>query len=207
MAVEVYMDEIETDAIGGFDRVQPGHYHAKVTYIDEEGGKKGELIAEFEILRGTTANQEGKVHREYFGRDAGKMARKKLLALAIAGGLTTKAALDRHKADGTSPSLDYTQIVGRQVCLDLEQNEYNGKTSTRLAWDQVYHPADKRASHVPVLLKMLTDAGITLPPGRNPDGAVPAKTGSGGGGSNTTTAAPAATAKQAANVDELLAGV
>lgn len=206
MAIDVYMDEIETDAIGGFDRVQPGHYHAKVTYIDEEGGKKGELIAEFEILRGTTANQEGKVHREYFGRDAGKMARKKLLALAIAGGLTTKAALDKHKADGTSPSLDYTQIVGRQVCLDLELNEYNGKTSTRLAWDQVYHPSDKRASHVPVLLRMLTDAGIALPAGRNPDGAIQSKS----NGSVTTAsaaAAPAATAKQAANVDELLAGV
>lgn len=211
MAVEVYMDEIETDAIGGFDRVAAGSYHMKVVSLDEEGGKKGEMTVDFEVLRGTVANQEGKVHREFFAKTSEKTARKKMLSFAIACGLTTKLELDKHKAAGTSPVLDFAgQCVGKQVCMNLEANEYQGKTYIRMAWDEVFHPCDKRANHVPLLAGMLKSGGYVLPEGRHIDGAVKAASSTANGGSNVAAAAKAATtAKPAAgaaaqSVDDLL---
>lgn len=212
MAVEVFMDEIDTDAIGGFDRVAAGSYHAIIVGLDEDGGKKGEMTVDLEVLRGTTANQEGKVHREFFPKTSEKTARKKMLALAIACGLTTKLELDQHKANGTTPNLDFAgKCIGKQVCMDLEANEYQGKTYIRMTWDQVFHPCDKRANHVPLLGSKLKSAGYVLPEGRNIDGAVKvAANTTANGGSNVAAAAKAATTAKPAtgsaaqSVDDLL---
>lgn len=211
MAVEVFMDEIDTDAIGGFDRVADGGYHQKIVSIDEDGGKKGEMTVDFEILRGTTANQEGKVHREFFAKTSEKTARKKILAFAIACGLTTKLELDQHKAAGTSPNLDFAgKCVGRQVCMNISSSEYNGKTYTRMTWDEVFHPCDKRANHIPLHAGMLKSGGYVLPEGRHIDGAVKTATTTANGGSNVAAAAKAATTAKPAtgaaaqSVDDLL---
>lgn len=215
MAIEVPLDGMDTDKIGGFDKLQPGGFHFVVVAVDEEGGDKGEMIVDFEIVRGTTENQEGKVQREYFSKELNKeLPRRKIFALAIASGLTTKAELEKLKAAGQSPVLDFNSIVGKQGCFNLERNEYNGKISTRLAWDEIYHPCDKRAAHIPVSVAMLVKAGIVLPPGRNPDGAVQSKPGGGSSGgaagaaaAHTSQKSPPAPASQAANVDDLLSGV
>jgi hypothetical protein len=213
MAVEVYMDEIETDAIGGFDRVAPGSYHMKIVGLDEDGGKKGEMTVDFEVLRGTTANQEGKVHREFFPKTSEKTARKKMLSLAIACGLTTKLELDKHKAEGTSPNLDFAgKCPGRQVCMNIESSQYNDKTYIRMVWDEVFHPCDKRANHVPLHAAMLKAGGYALPEGRNVDGAVKnAALTTANGGTNAAAAAkaasaakPAPTGAAAQSVDDLL---
>ena len=212
MAVEVYMDEIETDAIGGFDRVAPGSYHMKIVGLNEDGGKKGEMTVDFEVLRGTTSNQEGKVHREFFAKTSEKTARKKMLSFAIACGLTTKLELDKHKANGTAPVLDFAgQCEGKQVCVNLEANEYQGKTYIRMAWDEVFHPCDKRANHVPLHAVQLKAGGYVLPEGRNIDGAVKNATTTANGGTNAAAAAKAATSAAkpatgaaAQSVDDLL---
>lgn len=206
MAIEIPVDDMDTDKIGGFDRVQPGSYHCQVVAIDEDGGKSGELVLDAEVLRGTTPNQEGKVQREFFGKELAKeLPRRKLFALAIALGLTTKAELEQHKKNRTCPVLDFSSCVGRQFCMNLAANEYEGKTSTRIAWDEIYHPTDKRANHIPLNLVMLQKAGITLPPNRNPDGVLAAaskpaaKSGAAAGAASKTN-------EQAANMDALLDG-
>ena len=203
MPFEVPMDDIETEKLGGFDRVLPGSYHQEVTFVDEDGGDKGEMIAAFECLRGTTANQEGKEIRIYFSKSMDRTARAKVHAFALATGLITKEELDKHKANGTSPSYDFTKAVGKQVCANYEENQYNGKISTRLIWDQIFHPTDKRANHIPLHMGKIKEAGIKLPEGRNPDGAVKSGAATGNG-----TAAQAkksgGTAAQAKSVDELL---
>jgi len=205
MAFEVPVDDIDTETVGGFDKVAVGSYHFEITSVDEEGGTKGEMIVKTEVLRGTTSNQEGKEIAHYFSKEMTALARRKILALAIATGLTTKQQLDQHKANGTSPSFDFNSIVGRQVCMNLEDNEWNGKHSTRLAWDEIYHPTDKRANHIPLNVAKLKAAGIVLPAGRNPDGAVKAG-GQSDGSKKTETKTKPEPAKQAASVDELLAG-
>jgi hypothetical protein len=211
MAIEVYMDEVDTDSIGGFDRVAPGAYHMRVVGADEDGGSKGEMSVDFEVLRGTTANQEGKVHRELFKKTSDKFARKKMLALAIACGIVTKLELDKHKAAGTAPVLDFaTGAQGKNVCMNIESHEYNGKTYTRMAWDEVFHPADKRANHVPLLAAAIKAAGIKLPEGRNIDGAVKnTNQAAANGGTNAAAAANAAKSsaaeqKPASSVNDLL---
>lgn len=212
MAIEVFMDELDTDSIGGFDRVSPGAYHMKIVAVDEDGGQKGEMTVDFEVLRGNTANQEGKVHREFFKKTSEKTARRKMLALAIACGMTTKAALDKHKSEGTAPTLDFASSApGKNVCMNLEANDYNGKTYIRMAWDEVFHPADKRANHVPLLAPAIKAAGIVLPEGRNIDGAVKTSNATANGGSNVAAAANAAKSGStgpakppASSVDDLL---
>ena len=213
--MEVYVDSVDVDSIGGFDKVLAGGYHTCITSVEEGAGKKGEMIVRAEILRGTTANQVGKEHMEQFSVDTKPVALRKLHALAIASDLITKEDLAKHKAAGTSPNYDFASIVGKQVCMDLEANEYtdnngNLKSMVRLAWDQVYHPLDKRASHIPLHTGMLEKAGIKLPPTRNPDGAV-STTGPGakpnGNTAKPATTPPAVSPAQAANVDDLLSGM
>lgn len=201
MGFEVPMDDIDTETVGGFDKVSPGSYHQEITFVDEDGGTKGEMILKVEILRGTTANQEGKEFVYYFSKELSALNRRKILALAIAAGLTTKQDLDKHKLNGTSPVFDFNSIIGRQICSNLENNDYNGKISTRLAWDEIYHPADKRANHIPLLMVKIKAAGIVLPAGRNPDGAVKLGTQP----TKEPTKSKPEPAKQAASVDELLA--
>lgn len=202
MALEIPVDDLDTENVGGYDKVAPGSYHMAITHVDENGGRKGEMIVKTEVLRGTTTNQESKEIAHYFANERTPLARRKILALAIAAGLTTKQELDQHKANGTSPTLDFNSIVGKQVCMNLEDNEYEGKHTTRLAWDEIYHPADKRASHIPLSVPHLKKAGIVLPPGRNPDGAVKS-TSSPSASEKATTKAKPEPAKQAASVDEL----
>lgn len=174
MAFEVPMDDIESSTIGGFDRVAPGSYHMTVTDVNEDGGTKGEMIVKFDIMRGTVDGQQGKEFQCYFSKEMNKVARRRVHAFAIATGLITSDQLEQHKKAGTSPSYDFNKVVGRQVCANLEDNFYNDKHTTRLAWDEIFHPADKRASHVPLLMARIKMANppIVLPEGRNPDGAV-----------------------------------
>lgn len=211
MAFEVTVDNVDTDTVGGFDRVAPGSYHFEITHVDEDGGKKGEMVVKLEVLRGNVSNQEGKEIALYFAKDlSSALAMRKILALAIATGLTTKQQLDQHKANGTSPTLDFNSVVGKQICCNLESNEYDGKTTTRLAWDEIYHPADKRANHIPLLMAKIKTANppIVLPAGRNPDGAV--KTGGNGNGGAAGSATKTSTPKtpsptsQARSVEEML---
>lgn len=199
MAFEVPLDEIDTDNVGGFDKVLDGGYHLEITGYDEDGGRKGEMLVDAEVLRGTTPNQEGKSIRFFFGKELKPLAIRKILALAIASGVTTKQELDKHKAAGTSPSLDFSNIVGKQICANIETSESGGKSYTGLAWDEIFYPADKRANHIPLLMAKINAAKIVLPEGRNPDGL---------GGSVVKPKGPASpkpdASKQASNVDALL---
>lgn len=205
MVIELTMDDLNVDAIGGFDRVMPGGFHGTIVAMTEDGGPKGEMTVDSEILRGTVANQEGKVHREFFSLNMNAPARKKIAALAIATGLVTKDQLVKDKADGVSRPLDFTQIIGKQICFNLEANEHLGKTYIRTRWDEIYHPTDKRANHIPLHVAMLAKAGIVLPPGRNPDGAV--STAKPAANTAKPAATPTASPAQAANVEALLEGV
>lgn len=170
MGFEVPLDDVETDSVGGFDYVRSGQYHAEVTEYTEEGGKKGEDIVKIEILRGTTPKQEGKECKLYFKRDFDKWSLRKIIALALATDVITKKQLDEHKLNKTSPTFDFSNIVGKQICLAIEENEYEGKVTSRLAWDNLWHPADGRAARIPLNMGKIEKAGIKLPADRDPNG-------------------------------------
>lgn len=177
MAREEMLDDVDLDNIGGFDRVEPGSYHMLIIGVNEDGGRKGEMIVDFEVLRGTTPGQEGKVYRESFSwsieraKNGGPgMPTRKRLALALATGLITKDGGNSCKAAGKPATIDYTAAMQRQVVINIEAGEYNGKPTARLAFDEIYAPGDKRCRHVPLVKAMLDAAGIVLPEGRDPNG-------------------------------------
>lgn len=201
MPFEVPVDDVDTEKMGGFDKVAPGSYHLEITDVDEDGGDKGEMVVKFEVLRGTVSNQEGKELVIYFKKEMRGFPLRLIHSFAVACGMTTRQTIEQQKTNGTPPTYDFNPCIGRQVCANFEANEYNGKISTRLIWDEIYHPTDKRANHIPLLMAKIQKAGIKLPDGRNPDGAVQvakpaAKPASG--------AAKPDASKQASNVDALL---
>lgn len=171
MGIELALSEVDMDEVGGQAKAAPGYYHAYIPDLKEDGGKKGEMQVWFQILRGTTPGQEGIEHREQLSRQPTKWPIRKMTALAIACGLTSKEELDRMKADNQRPEIDFTQCIGRQVCLHLEQSTgSDGNTYIGLHFDEIWHPFDKRAARVPLSAEWLKAGGYVLPEGRPIDG-------------------------------------
>lgn len=210
MAFEIPLNEVDPDNVGGYDNVAAGYYNCIVTNVDEEGGKKGEMIVDLEIVRGTTAGQDGKSHRLFFVRSSQAFHVKKMLALAIAARLTTAEELKAMKAAGQSPKFDFPSAKGANIVVHLVVEEYpegSGKFSTKLAWDEIFRPEDKRVRHVPLHAGFLQRCGITLPADRPVDGI--RATGPAGGGTGTAkpTAANAAPPPSSQAVNDVLAGI
>lgn len=204
MAIDIPFDGIDPDAVGGYDTVAPGLFHGKVVNVIEEYGDRGNMVVDVEVLRHSVSNQIGKVHREFFTKDLSKETfRRKFLAFALATELTTVDEVKQLAAHGKSPSIEYTHAVGKQVVMKMEENDYNGKVSTRMSWDSVFHPAHKKANDCPLDMAAINAAGIKLPEGRNPDGAV-AFSKPAGNPSKASTPNPS---KQAGNVGDLLNGM
>ena len=203
MGFEIPFDGIDPDSVGGFDTVAAGLVHFKIIGIDEDNGDKGDLAVDLEVLRHPVSNQVGKVHREKLQKNlSSELCRRKFLALALAAELTTIDEIKQLGAQGKSPFIEYPHAIGKQVVMKLDDNEYNGRHSTRMSFDCVFHPASKKANDCPLDMAAINAAGIKLPEGRNPDGAVAAV--KAGDKSKATT--PNAS-KQAGNVGDLLNGM
>ena len=203
----ISFDTFDAEDVGGFDSVQPGSYHCQVVKVVPEDDK-GKLAVSFEVLRGTTPGQSGKVHIERFSADlkAGKsgvaISQKKRAAIAFATKVVTIEQAKLAKAEGREIIPDWESMNGRQVCLNLVKSE-DGKY-TNLNWDEVWAPEDKKAQHVPLHQGMLTHAGIILPADRSIDG-VTAHTSKGAAkpaGNGAAAASPAA-----ADAGSILKGV
>lgn len=211
MAFELYVDDVDLDDVGGkpFDRVAPGDYHMLVESIDEEGGKKGEMVVVLQILRGTTPGMESKSYTLELSKSFEKWPLRKLTAFAIATRLTSKELLEKAKAAKEAPVIDWPAAVGRTICMSLEDNEYNGKHYTRLAWDNIWSPIDKRAAHVPLHADALKRDGLALPDGRNVDGILAKPNGqqANGGNGKAQAATKTAASQQSAAAPDPLAGV
>lgn len=163
---EIPLDGLDVDNVSGFAQLKAGSYHAKIVKAEPEGGPKGELTVDLEVLAGTTANQEGKIHREFFTKDTKDFNRRKMLAMALAGGALTTAELQAAKAQGANPKPQWGRMIGKHVCFNAERNEYpegSGKFKTRFVWSEVYAVADPKAADIPKHVAMLKADGINLP--------------------------------------------
>jgi hypothetical protein len=173
MAFEMYLEDVDTDEIGGKDRIAAGKFHFLVESVDEEGGKNGAMRVELQVLRGTTPGQETKIFGMDFKREFDKWSQRKLAALAIAARLTTKEELDRLKAERKAPSFEWTDAVGRSICMEITadaEGQYAGLP--KLHFDSIWRPDDKRASQIPLHAATLQREGIKMPSNRNPDGSL-----------------------------------
>ena len=144
----------------GFNSPAAGRYHVVVAKIDEDGGEKGEMVVDFEVVAGTTPNQEGLKHREYFQKTIKAMSRIHTLAMAL--GMITPDELKRCQAEGRSPSYDFEAQKGKHLCIGLVDDEYNGKVRQKANYE-LFHIASQKVANWPKNLGLLAKAGINLP--------------------------------------------
>ncbi|MBR9800281.1 hypothetical protein GYB59_00645 [bacterium] len=146
-----------------FDRVgpDPGKYHMAIVGIDEDGGNRGEMIVDLEVLAGDTPKQEGRVHREYLSKTVKAMKRFHLLAIAI--GFTTVEELKAMKERGERPSYDFSKAVGRQLCYELNEEGYNGQKRVKGGFN-FFHLTHPKVEKWPKNAAMLQKAGVAVPP-------------------------------------------
>lgn len=206
MAFEMYLEDVDTDEIGGKDRIAAGKYHFLVEDLDEEGGKNGAMRVEFQALRGTTPGQETKIFAMDFKKEFDKWSQKKLAAFAIATRLRTKEQIEKMKADKKSDAIEWTEAIGRTVCMEIAADidgQYAGLP--KLHFDSIWSPDDKRAAAIPLHAAALQREGIKLSANRHIDGMLAAKPAA----TNAKPAAAAGNGKSApaASADDLLDGV
>ena len=143
-----------------FNGPEGGRYHVRIAHIDEDGGEKGEMIADFEVLAGTTPNQEGLRHREWFYKTMKAMG--KIHTFAIALGMTTADELKRMQAEGRSPTYDFEAKKGAHLCIELTPETYDGKTRQKTNFS-LFHIASPKVANWPKNLGALKADGIVLP--------------------------------------------
>lgn len=143
------------------DPPAPGRYHVAIVALDENGGKRNEMVVDFEVLSGTVEGQSGRVQREYFQKTIKAMGRIHQLALAC--GMVTVEQLKAWKEAGTPPTYDFEgTAIGRQLMIELTEEEYEGKKRVRCGFS-MFRVDDPKCASWPKNAKFLADAGIKVP--------------------------------------------
>lgn len=108
------------DDIQGNPRPLPGRYHVAVKHVDEKMDKFDKVIVEFEVLAGTTPGQEGRTITEFFA--VTDKALPRLQRLAVVLGLIKPGEGEKE--------VEFSDGVGRQLVIEVEENEYekDGRT-------------------------------------------------------------------------------
>ena len=138
----------------------PGTYHFSILDVGEGVGPKGNPISGFcvhlVVEAGTTAGQESKeINLVFFSpkldqSDAAQAwAKRKQAAFLIAAGLMRPDQL------GKRVSVDLQAAKNRQIIVELEENEYEGRTNLQIRFANVYHVDDPRAKDFPKKAEVL----------------------------------------------------
>jgi len=174
------MTDVDPSKLDGPDRPQPCGAHFEVLAIQEFDPKSGAMHADCEVLAADVADQEGKVHREYFSLSQASQGRVAQFAVAL--GLATNAGLAECKAKGVDPDIHFEpEAVGRQFAGRLVEEEYNGKKRCKLNFN-IWALDDPRAKGIPInRAKLRHDEPFSTPPA-----------GGNGNGANQAAAPPAA---------------
>jgi hypothetical protein len=146
------------------DGPESGRYHVAISAIRENGGNRGEMIVDYEVLAGTTPGQEGRVHRDYFAVTIKAMSRIHQLAMAV--GMITAEQIKTLMEANTPPSYDFEGFaVGRQIMVELTEDEYQGKKRVKCGFG-IYSVNDSRVAKWPKNIAMAKAAGFEVNPGK-----------------------------------------
>lgn len=143
-----------TDDVGGEgDGLKaPGVYHMVITTVHDGASNKGKAIDGFTIdlaVLNDGPEKDKAFHLALFNADLSKSeesqvwSRKKQTAFFIACNLMRPDQL------GKRVSIDLAKAEGHQIIVDLQEEEYEGKTNLRLAYANIYHVDDPRAAKHP----------------------------------------------------------
>jgi hypothetical protein len=154
--------KLGTKGIGSIDetnisRVCPGRYHVMVTDVIEfPTYAPSAIVAEFTVLAGTIPDQQGRSFREFFqtaGKDkAGTEAvMKRLQRFAMCLGLMG--------ADEAERDIDFKAGVGKQLVIEVIENEYQGRKQSRVSFMGMWPIGHKDVSDVPTDQASLAGSG------------------------------------------------
>jgi hypothetical protein len=138
MALQMNLDNY------GEGRVAPGRAHLEVKEFQEYGEpKSGSHVAVCEILAHDDPEQVGKTFKDFIpdpARNAKAVFR--LVEFCVGTGLITREEIKQHQANGTAPEVEVTNSNGRQFFAVLVEEEYNGKTNTKIKDGRSYLRVD-----------------------------------------------------------------
>jgi hypothetical protein len=144
MAMELDLTDIGSeDDLKGQNAPLAGRYHVVVHEIDDTFERYDKLIVTFKVLAGTTPEQEGKTHREFFSMSEKAMVRVKKLCL-VTGVIKP----------GVKAEVDFRDLIGRQLVIELVDHEYedrdgNKKETVQIAFLGMWSLSHADASDVP----------------------------------------------------------
>lgn len=136
-----------------YEPPEPGRYYVQVTGVDDDAVSKSgspQMVVDYLILSGTTPDQSGREYRDYFSRAA--TAVNRVLLFALAAKVTSMADLEAAKKTGKNPVLDFNQAVGRNLCIELDREEYpegSGKWRTKCSFG-IYAADSPKAKGIPL---------------------------------------------------------
>lgn len=120
----------ETNPDGGGSFLGVGRHHCIVDSCELITNDKGtQIVAELQCLASDSPEAASKTHREYFGL-TGKAAGR-LLTFYCAIDLYSREQWQADKAAGVSPDIDESKAVGRQLMVELQDEEYEGKKKAK----------------------------------------------------------------------------
>jgi hypothetical protein len=173
MSFEIPIDSYDPDKFG--QRPPNGKMHLQITRVDEEGGRQGEMLVDFEVLTSDPAGNEGFGWTEKYKKESKLFFL--MLNLAIAAKLTSHEELKKLKAAGKNPVIAWEDLVGRQICGIVEDSEKDGvKNPVYHRFGSVFAPDDPKVKYWPKHAAMLQRAGfdpakcIQTPPANNAGG-------------------------------------
>jgi len=156
MALQLNLDNY------GEGRVAPGRCHLLVNAFNEYGEpKSGSHVVECEVLAHDDPEQVGKTFKDFIPDPArnGK-AVFRLVEFSVGAGLLTREEIKQHQRDGTAPEIEPKDSEGRQLFALLVEEEYNGKTNTKVKDGRGYFRIDDpKAADFPRNAGMLKQAG------------------------------------------------
>lgn len=187
MAWEIPVDNVDPANIDrSYEAPEPGRYYVQVTGVDEDAVSKSgspQMVVDYLILSGTTPGQAGREYRDYFSKNENAINRVLLFALATR--VTSMGELEACKKASKNPVLDFSKAVGRNICIELDREEYpadSGKFRTKCGFG-IYAADSPKAKGIPLDATAEAKAGDASD---DPFG--------GGGGNGSATAAEAVAA-------------
>lgn len=120
--------EFSTEPTGGsFNNIdKPGKYHVEVTSVVEED----KYIIDFGVLGAAATDQLDKTLREWLGANQ----RDQAYSFAIATGLLKIEEVKLAKKAGNDIPFEPKHAVGRQLVIDVDWNEYQGKNTMKITY-------------------------------------------------------------------------
>ena len=201
MGFEVPLDDIDPATVGAdFENVKKGKYHVQINDVKFEQKTKDDekytnMVVEYEVLNGTEESEIGKTMKDFFKMAGGSV--KRALKLALATKITSEEELESLKKRGKGFS-GWEDMVGRQCCVMVEEDTYQGKTRGKVGFG-IWAIGSDHAKDIPLNNGMLQQAaaggGSVDPFGGDVSGAA------GGGGGDKSDSGSAANADPFAGVN------